>query len=178
MIMKKLRYPLGMALATLILGIIFFSTPAGAQEHASLTPLLIKLDGWQAEEAEGMTMNTGGIVMVTATRKYTRGKQELDAMLMVGNQPLAMGQQEQMSVDTAHGRMRIRKIRGFQVHTTFDKRENAGGVMVVLGKKADKGAMFILTFKGLSDDDALKIAEKFDWQVMRRQTEKLLAKPE
>ncbi|MBW1644913.1 MAG: hypothetical protein JRJ56_01115 [Deltaproteobacteria bacterium] len=174
---KGLFYPSLRTLLTAGLLLAAAVVPAGAQGHTSLTPLLIKLDGWQAEEPEGMTMNTGGINMVTATRKYVQGQKELDAMLMVGNQPMAMGQQEQMSVDTAHGRMRIRQINGFQVHTTLDKRDNSGGVMVVLGKKEGSGAMFILTFKGISDEEALKIAKKFDWQAMRKQTAKLLAQP-
>ena len=170
---KRPQPGLFLRFSLILILILACNSPARGQGHTCLTPLLINLDGWQAAAAEGMTMNTGSVNMITASRKYRHGKQELDAMIMVGNQPLAMGPEEPTKVDTAHSHLEIKKIKGFQVHTTLDKRENAGGIMVVLSKKADRNAMFVLTFKGMSDQDALAIAEQFDWQAMREKAQKL-----
>jgi hypothetical protein len=151
-----------------------FSLPAYAQNHTALTPLLVNLDGWQAEKADGMSMSTGGMSMITANRSYRKGGQELEATIMVGSQAMAMGQMQQMQLETDEVRIKTTTIDGFQTNLNYDKQENSGGIMVILGSSQNKSAMFILNFEGMDENQALKLAKKFDWQAMKKAAGKLL----
>ena len=151
-----------------------FSLPAFAQDHTVLKPLLINLGGWQAEKAEGMSMSTGGMRMITANRTYKKGSQELNATVMVGSQAMARGQMQQMQMETDDVRVKMTTIDGFKTNLHYDKRENSGGIMVVLGGSQNSTAMFILNFQGMDENQALKLAKKFDWQAMKKTAAKLL----
>lgn len=155
----------------LLLG--FSSAPVFAQSHSTLTPLLGNLSGWQAEKAEGMSMDAGGMRMINATRSYTKGSQDLNAVVMVGSQAMTMGQMQQMKMETDDVRVKVETINGFQVSSSYNKHENSGGIMVVLGSSQASGAMFMLNFEGMDDSQALKLARKFDWQAMKKATAKL-----
>ncbi|MEA2107805.1 MAG: hypothetical protein U9P07_00080 [Pseudomonadota bacterium] len=151
-----------------------FSIPAYAQDHTALTPLLIKLGGWQAEKADGMSMSTGGMRMITANRTYNKGKLELNATVMVGSQAMTMGQTQQMQMETDDVRVKMTTIDGFKTNLNYDKRENSGGIMVFLENNQSNAAMFILSFQGMDENQALKLAKKFDWQAMKKTVAKLL----
>jgi hypothetical protein len=151
-----------------------FSLPTFAQDHATLTPLLVNLGGWQAEKADGMSMSTGGMRMITANRSYNKGSQELNATVMVGSQAMTMGQMQQMQMETDDVRVKMTTIDGFKTNLNYDKRKNSGGVMVVLGGSQNSTAMFILNFQGMDENQALKLAKKFDWKAMKKAAAKLL----
>ncbi len=151
-----------------------FSLPAYAQNHTALTPLLVNLSGWQAEKADGMSMSTGGMRMVTANRSYKKGGQELNATIMIGSQAMTMGQMQQMQMETEEVRVKTTTIDGFQISLNYDKQENSGGIMVILGSNQNNTAMFILNFQGMDENQALKLAKKFDWQAMKKSAGKLL----
>jgi hypothetical protein len=155
----------------LLLGI--FSAPVLAQSHSTLTPLLGNLPGWQAEKADGMSMETGGMRMINATRSYTKGSQELNAVVMVGSQAMTMGQMQQMKMETDDVRVKIETIDGYKVNSSYNKHEKSGGIMVVLGSSQASGAMFMLNFEGMDDAQALKLSKKFDWKAMKKATAKL-----
>jgi len=155
----------------LLLG--FSSAPVFAQSHSTLTPLLGNLSGWQAEKAEGMSMDAGGMRMINATRSYAKGSRELNAVVMVGSQAMTMGQMQQMKMETNEVRVNIESINGFQVSSSYNKQEKSGGIMVMLGGNQTSGAIFMLNFEGMDDHQALKLAKKFDWKAMKKATAKL-----
>jgi len=150
------------------------SVPVFAQDHNTLKPLLINLKGWQAEKADGMSMSTGGMRMITANRSYKKGKLELNATVMVGSQTMTMGQTQQMQMETDDMRVKMTTIDGFKTNLNYDKQENSGGIMVFLDNNQNNAAMFILNFQGMDENQALKLAKKFNWQAMKKAAEKLL----
>ena len=161
------------SMSVLLIGITLtallgWSQPAcGASAHEALLPLLVDLDGWSAEEAQGMSMDMGGMRMVNATRSYTQGDARLDAMLMAGDQSMAQAQVPEMNMETEDGRARVSQIDGFKVYSSYDSQDNSGGVVVFLGDGQSKGGVFTLSFQGLPDSQALEIARKFDWSAMK-----------
>lgn len=140
-----------------------------------LKPLLIDVVGWQARDAEGMSMDMGGMKMINATRSYKHDAKELDAVIMVGaNAMTHQGELQEMSTETSDGIVKVAKIDGFMVQSVFDKKAKSGSVIIFLGQSRMSGAVFTMTYKGISMDDAMDIAGKFNWQKMKKVTAGLL----
>ena len=157
----------------LVVVLIFFASAAVAADHTLLTPLLVELDGWQGEPPSGMSMDMGSSKMINAGREYRQGGKQMNAMVMVGNQAMTQGSMQAMKAETAEGKMSISTIDGFKVQTFHDKKENSGGVMVQLSQNQHQGAMFTLVYEGLSEEEGLKIAKKFNWKEMKKSVDKL-----
>ena len=123
--------------------------------------------------ARGMTMDMGTSKMINAAREYRQGAKELNAMMFLGNQAMAQGSMQAMKTETAEAKMSISTIDGFKVQKFHDKIDNSGGVMVRLSQNQQQGAMFILEYKGLSAEEGLKAAKKFNWKEMKNSVDKL-----
>jgi len=160
--------------AVLILVVICAAAIAYADNHEVLTPLLIDQPGWDAQEAEGMSMDMGTMKMITASRTYTQDSKEMDAMLIIGNQAMTQGKMQQMKAESLDTKVSITNIDGFNVQTVYDKNDKSFSVVVFLSQSQTKGAMFMLSGKGLSENEALGIAKKFNWKNMKATVEKLL----
>ena len=79
-------------------------------------------------------------------------------------------------MDTTQGTIAVESIKGFSVVHTFDK-ENVEGIIVVLilepSTEGSGGAVFAFEFEGLNMDEALTLAQKFDWVSMKSRVSKL-----
>ncbi len=164
-------------LFTYALVIVFISSLtsfAYAQQNNSLTSLLITLNGWEADPAEGMNMNMNGIKMVNAVREYKKGHADVTATIIIGNSMMTQSQMPQMNVQTSDKSMKTKKINGFNLYINYDKKEKTGVVLIFLNKKASDQSLFIVSFQGLSEEQGLKFAERFDWNKIKQATGKLL----
>jgi hypothetical protein len=130
-----------------------------------LLPLLVELPGWTAAKADGMAMEAGGSRMVMAQRGYERGEAQLSAQIMIG--PAAQGAlaaaNAGMKIETSESRMSSAVIDGLQVTRTFQISDKSGAIVVALGD----AAMFMLTFNGIDEDEALRLSKTFNWQAIR-----------
>jgi len=142
---------------------------AYGQSYQSLYPLLVDLSGWNGAEPEGMNMEMPGMKMVNAVRAYQRGKREFTAMIVIGNTAMAgyTSPQGMMNMETDEAKVVVKMIRGFQVTTVYDKKDRSGAVSVMLLPGEKGGAVFTLSFEEMSSEQALNLAEKFDWKVMQ-----------
>ena len=168
--MHKISIALGLALVVVITS---FAAPGMAADHTHLTPLLVDLQGWNAQPARGMTMDMGTSKMINAAREYRQGAKELNAMMFLGNRAMTQGSMQAMKTETAEAKMSISTIDGFKVQIFHDKTDNSGGVMVQLSQNQQQGAMFTLEYKGLSAEEGLKAAKKFNWKEMKKSVDKL-----
>ena len=168
--MQTFIYKVGFALVAIL---TFFVATGVAADHSLLTPLLVDLKGWNAEPAGGMTMDMGSSKMINAAREYRQGQKELNAMVILGNQAMTQGSMQAMKTETAEGKMSISTIDGFKVQIFHDKKDRSGGVMVDLGQNQQQGAMFTLLYKGLSEEEGLEAAKKFNWKEMKNSVDKL-----
>jgi hypothetical protein len=130
-----------------------------------LTPLLIDLDGWQGKKADGMSMDMPGGSMTTATREYQKGSAKATAAVMTGQAAVgALSPMESgMKINTSEGHMLTDTIQGMKVLKTYTTAQKSGALMVAL----DKDAMFSFSYTGLPEDDALALAQKFDWKAIQ-----------
>ncbi len=168
--MRKISIILGLTIVAILTS---FAATGVAADHTLVTPLLVDLKGWNAEPAGGMTMDMGSSKMINAVREYRQGDKELKAMMILGNQAMTQGSMQAMKTESAEGKMSISTIDGFKVQIFYDKKENSGGVMVLLGQKQQQGAMFTLLYKGLSEEEGLEAAKKFNWKEMKNSADKL-----
>jgi hypothetical protein len=67
------------------------------------------------------------------------------------------------NIDTADGHMITATIGGLKVLKTYITAKKTGAVLIAL----DKDAMFSLAYGGLSEDEAVGLAQKFDWKAIQ-----------
>jgi hypothetical protein len=140
------------------------------QAFQRLMPLLVDLDGWQGKKPDGMSMEMPNGSMTTATREYQKGPARAHASVMVGT--AAMGalapMQAGMNVTTSEGHMLTASMHGMQVLKSYTTAQKSGALLVAL----DKDAMFSFSYNGMTEDEALALAEKFDWKAIQAATKK------
>lgn len=135
------------------------------QAFQRFLPLLVDLDGWQGKKPDGMSMEMSNMSMTSATRDYQRGAAQVHAGVVTGQ--AAAGTlapfQAGMNIETSDGHMITSTMHGLPVIKTFNIQQKSGAIMVALGKEA----MFSLSYNGITEDEALALAEKFDWKAIQ-----------
>jgi hypothetical protein len=135
------------------------------QAFQRFLPLLVDLDGWQGKKPDGLTMAMPNASMTTATRDYQRGAAQLHASVVVG--PAAAGALAPtlagMNIETSDGHIITSKINGLAVTKTFNIKEKSGAILVALSPSA----LFSVSYNGLTEDEALPLAQKFDWKALQ-----------
>lgn len=111
---------------------------------------------------------------VTVVREYTSGEKGLSASILLGAQvgiTWVPEYKEGFKVVSDEGSMEVRKLNGFLVYQIFNKENSSGGLLVLLlettADKPESGALFVFSFDGVSLDEVLKLAQKFDWKKMK-----------
>lgn len=160
------RHAIRLALAALPAAWLLRSSAAHAEQaFQRFLPFLVDLEGWQGKEPAGFAMEMTGSNMVTASREYQRGPAHLQAQVITGAaaKGALAATQTGINIETSDGRMTNSTIDGMQVARTFNFKDRSGTIMVALGASA----MFSVSFNGVSDDEALALAKKFDWKAIQ-----------
>ncbi|MCP4615114.1 MAG: hypothetical protein GY844_01630 [Bradyrhizobium sp.] len=141
------------------------SSARADQAFQRFLPLLVDLSGWQGKKADGMSMQMSGASITTATRDYERGPAQLHVSVVIG--PAAEGAlmpiESGMKMQTSEGHMITDTMRGMPVMKTFTIKDKTGALMVALSKNA----MLSFGYEGLTEDEALQLADKFDWKALQ-----------
>ncbi len=159
---------------------VTFTSLAIAANYSDLYPYLKKLSGWKAKAPTGASVQMPDLHLITATREYKKGKKSLTAMIMIGPQALAswLPYAEGFKLDTPNELVTTQKIKDFPVQIIYDKKNHCGGILVELSAPEDSGsrkaAAFHLSFNSMGPEEALKIAEKFDWEGMQKAVKKFV----
>jgi hypothetical protein len=154
-----------LALLLVLPALLTASTVRAEPAFQRLTPLLVDLDGWQGKKPDGMSMDMPGGSMTTATREYQKGSSKANASVVVGQAaigaltPLTSG----IKISTSDGHMLADTIADMKVLKTYTTKQKSGALLVAL----DKDAMFSFSYSGLGEDEALALAQKFDWKAMQ-----------
>jgi hypothetical protein len=141
------------------------SSVRAEQAFARFLPLLVDLDGWQGKKPDGMSMDMPNASITTAARDYQRGPARVQASVIKGQAaagalaPLRAG----MNVQTTDGHMIVATLHGMRVLKNFTVKQKSGALIVELANDA----VFNLTYEGLTEEEALALAEKFDWKAIQ-----------
>jgi hypothetical protein len=128
-------------------------------------PLLIDIDGWQGKKPDGMSMEMGESSMTTATRDYQRGPAQLHASVMIGAAAAGAlaGTMAGMNIETTDGHMITSTINGLKATKSYNTKDKSGAILVALGENA----LFSVSYNGLTEEEALPLAQKFDWKALQ-----------
>lgn len=171
----------GKSVFIIVFAVVFVSAAfiGFSQSYNSLLPLLVDLSGWSGESPEGMDFDYGGTKAIAATREYEQGDKNVTAAILVGRQMEGSWNpafQEGFKMETTEMSMVVEQIKGFLVFHTFDKTSSEGVVVVLIQEPApdgSEGAIFSFAFEGVSRDEGMKLAQKFDWNRMKTAFSKL-----
>lgn len=153
--------------------LVGWSLAVAAAGYEALKPLLGDAADWTGEAAEGSSMNMEGVTLITASRHYQRGdERSLDAQLSLMPGAMAAPIQTAMNtnMETGAAVVTTSTIDGFLVYHNHEKVQNSGDVVVILGGDDKRNAMFTLTYTGISAQEALAMAKRFDWKKMQTAT--------
>jgi len=165
--------------------LIFFfliNGTAFSQSHKSLYPCLIDLPGWEAEEAYGMdpddwVMTTGAKRdLITATRDYEKGDKSLSVVIQVGPDVASLyADMEETESNSGGMHVTVKKIKGHQAHISchLEDETNCCDMRIVLFSDKESGALLMFVSEGLTEKEALEIAQKFDWDLMTEKAKSL-----
>jgi hypothetical protein len=154
----------GFALAALVAAWLHPSSADADPAFKRFLPFLVDLDGWQGKKPDGMSMDMTGGSMTTATRDYQRGAAQLHASVMIGSAAAgALGAVVAgMNVETSDGHMISSTINGLKTTRSYNSKDKSGAVLIALGESA----LFSVSYNGLTEDEALPLAQKFDWKAI------------
>jgi hypothetical protein len=146
---------------------LFLHSPAANADPAfkRFLPLLIDLDGWTGKKPDGVSMDMPNASMTTATRDYHRASAQLHASVMIGAAAAGAlaGALSGMNVETSEGHMLTATIGGMKTTKTYSNKDKSGAILVALGQTA----LFSVSYNGLTEDEALPLAQKFDWKAIQ-----------
>ena len=135
------------------------------QPFQRFLPLLVDLAGWEGKKPDGMSMHMADTSMTSATRDYERGPAKVHASVIIGQaaEGALMPIQSGMKMQTPEGHMITDTMRGMPVLKAYNSKDKSGTLIVALAKNA----MFSLAYEGMTEDEALPLADKFDWKALQ-----------
>jgi hypothetical protein len=163
--MPNRRRVIGFAVAALSASLLQSPAARADQAFQRFLPLFVDLDGWQGKKPDGMTMDMSNVSMTTATRDYQRGAAQLHATVIIGAAAVGAlaSTKTGMNIETPDGHVITSTINGLTVTKTYNIAQKSGAIMVALGPSA----LFSVSYNGLTEDEALPLAEKFDWKAIQ-----------
>ncbi len=155
--------------------VLAFNLPS----YSELCKKLGDLPGWKAGECTGINATNPMGEVASATRTYTRDKQELNIQLVLGAAAMAaagpLAYQQSFEMDSPEEYVKITTIDGFRVGIQYDKKTRSGTLAVFLTeppKTMDPAgisqmAMLVVGYQDMNWKEALSWAKKFDWKALK-----------
>ena len=142
------------------------------QKAQDFVPLLIDLEGWEADEAEVVEVSYQDFKGLSVRREYERDEQSLDATIMIGFQAAGLWNPmyyDGFKMEAGDAIMDVKKTDGFFVFHNYQKSEKAGMCVVLLEETSQEkktGAVFVFSYNEIEDKEGVELAKKFDWKKM------------
>jgi hypothetical protein len=156
-----------------LLCFFFFLAITGlCEKPEDLVPLLIDLEGWEADEAEVSDVTFQNFRGISVRREYEKDDQTLDASIVIGYQAAGMWNPmyyEGFKMESGDSIVDVKKTDGFFIFHSYEKPDKTGMCIVLLQETSQQkrtGALFVLSYEGIEDSKGLELAKKFDWKKM------------
>ena len=159
--------------------IFLSSTIVLCEKTENLIPLLIDLEGWEGDEAEVTDVSFQNFKGVSVRREYQRDKQTLDASIVIGYQAAGMWNPmyyDGFKMEAGDAILDVKKTDDFLVFHNYQKPDKAGMCIVLLletSQQEGSGAVFVFSYDGIEDSEGKELAQKFDWEKMRKTVKKI-----
>lgn len=141
------------------------SVAQAQQAFQRFFPLLIDLPGWEGNKPDGIAMEVPNSRMISATREYQRGEARLNAQVLIGAaaEGAVAAASSGLKIETSEARMSTSTIDGMQVTRSYMINDKSGAVIVAVGPSA----VFMLSFDGITDEEGLTLAKRFNWKAIQ-----------
>ncbi|MBW1974144.1 MAG: hypothetical protein JRI45_01030 [Deltaproteobacteria bacterium] len=154
----------------------FFSTiiaTAGTlPSYTELCNRLVNINGWQAEDCDGMNMSGSGMSMVSSTRTYTSGDKRVEVVVACGTATAGYWApfQSGITVESKEQVVKTEEIDSYRVGIAFEKQNNSGSIVILLDKGGETPMKPILvgSFENMHWEDALEFLKQFDWDDLAK----------
>jgi len=131
------------------------------QGYQRFIPFLIELPGWTGLKPVGTDEERKGGRVTSALRGYLRGDARFNASIISGTVALAASN-DGVHITVGGVHKSTSTIEGFQVTT------QTSPVFVIIAITLGPDAMFNLFFNNVSEEEAMTIAQKFDWKGIQQ----------
>lgn len=145
-----------------------------AEPHDRLLPLLVNLEGWQAQPARGMSMISAQMKMISANRVYLQADKNLNVTVMVNSGPVLDSDLQEFTSDNDSVRIKTRQVDGFWVKSTHSKKNGSGQLIVYLDYNQEASGVLIANYTKITDDEALQAISLLDWAKIKKSVTPLL----
>jgi hypothetical protein len=147
---------------------------AGAQQsYPKFLAFLIDLEGWTGLERVGTEEERKGGRVINALRSYVRGDAHFYAQIalgIAGDSGAGVHIADSGSIVLGGVRITVNRSRVHESTSTidgFEVRTLSTPAFVLIAVTLRPDAAFSLIFNQVSEDEAMAIAQKFDWKRMR-----------
>jgi hypothetical protein len=143
-----------------------------AQEgYQRFISFLIDLPGWTGAAPTGTEKEINGGRVISAHRNYIRGNAFFNVVIISGaglqagsgGMALFFSKRANGNAPATNARRVIKSINGFEVTTLLMPDYNFVGITITLGQRAT----FALMSNNIPDDEAMAIAQEFDWSGIK-----------
>ena len=154
------------------IALLLAGTLAWAQGGATQTlcGALKPFKGWQTEQCDAIEMADpmGGDMIIVSQVSVQKDK-TVNLSIVTGSRAQMAQAQFQRGYALENDKMLMKTMRvdGFPVSVTYDKTRNQGGLTVQLSKRA----ILVLTFEGMSWQEALELLKQEDWKALRKEVD-------
>ncbi|NTV15206.1 MAG: hypothetical protein HGA96_14945 [Desulfobulbaceae bacterium] len=136
---------------------------AEAEEHDKLTRLLVDREGWQGQPAQGRSLFSAQMKVISARRVYSQGEKGLTVSIIVNSGPLLDSDLRAVSSEDEMNKINVRQVQGFWVKTIQSKKKNSGQVFVYLAYNQETNSQLLCSYSNISSDEAVAELQKFNW---------------
>ncbi|NTV15429.1 MAG: hypothetical protein HGA96_16105 [Desulfobulbaceae bacterium] len=154
-------------LSTTLVMMLFLGGVACADPHDKLIPLLVGIEGWEAQPANGSSMLSAQMKMISARRSYSKGEKGIAVSLMVNSGPVQDCDLQESSREDNINRVRSRLVKGFWVKNTYNKSNNSGQLIVHLAYNKEANALLLANYSKMDEDEILADLKKLNWDAMK-----------
>lgn len=157
------------ALVVVILAIFLCMVGVGrAEQHDRLVPLLADLAGWQAQPAQGMSLLSARMKMISANRNYSQADKNLTVSILVNSGPVLDSDLQEFSSDNDDISIQSRQVDGFWVKSTHTKKDGSGQLIVYLDYNQEANGMLIAEYSKMNEDEVLQVIRSMDLKKFKR----------
>ncbi len=143
--------------------IFLFLISLSAQKHEKLTPLLTDLSGYDADKADGMSLDMGESSMISASRDYRSGDKEVSATILIANQLMMNAKMQEFSYQSSDESVETKTVDGYKLTEFYNKKDKSYSLTVYFEGSKEQGGIFTLTAQNVDKSAGAGIARKFDW---------------
>lgn len=145
-----------------------------AEQHDRLVPLLGDLEGWQAQPAQGMSLISAQMKMISASRIYSQADKNLTVNIMVNSGPIVDSDLQESRSENDSVRAQSRLVDDFWVKSSHTKKNSSGEVIVYLDYNQKANGVLVADYAKMSEDEVLQLIRSMDWQKVKKVVSSLL----